>query len=88
MPSDTTAASQRRYLRRREAAAYLQVSASFLAKAAVSGGGPAYSKFGRAVVYDQLDLDRFAAEHRRANTSELIPAKQHRQPRRRLGTIS
>jgi len=57
-------------LRTAQAAEYLGVSASFLEKLRVSGGGPPYSKFGRAVRYAQSDLDAFATMRRRHSTSD------------------
>ena len=52
-----------RFLNRREAPRYLKDewgitrSASTLMRLASVGGGPVYKKFGRAVVYDTMDLD-------------------------------
>ena len=45
-------------VRVKEAAQYLRLSKSFLDKARIYGGGPAFMKFGTAVVYstDELDL--------------------------------
>jgi hypothetical protein len=57
------------------AAAYLNVSVSYLNKLRVIGGGPVYSKVGsRRVVYRVDDLDRWLAASRRRSTSEAIPA--------------
>ena len=53
-----------------EAAAYLGVSKSWLDKHRVHGGGPAYLKIGRRVVYDLNDLEAFAAGKRLRNTSD------------------
>jgi hypothetical protein len=58
------------YLSRRDAAQYLGLSPSFLAKAAISGKGPEFLKIGRRVLYDRELLDAFAADHRRQSTSE------------------
>lgn len=54
-----------RYLRRAEAAQHLReqglpCSEKTLAKYAVIGGGPIYSKFGRYPVYTAEDLDAWA----------------------------
>jgi hypothetical protein len=54
----------------REAAAYLNVSPSWLNKRRVYGDGPRYAKFGRRVNYLIADLDDFAARNRRQNTSQ------------------
>jgi hypothetical protein len=53
-----------------EAAAFLGVSKSWLDKHRVHGGGPAYLKIGRRVVYDLRDLEEFAAGRRFRNTSD------------------
>jgi predicted DNA-binding transcriptional regulator AlpA len=53
-----------------EAAAFLGVSKSWLDKHRVHGGGPAYLKIGRRVVYDLNDLEEFAAGRRFRNTSD------------------
>lgn len=54
-----------------EAATYLGVSKSCLDKHRVHGGGPAYLKIGRRVVYDLNDLEEFAAGRRLRNTSDV-----------------
>lgn len=53
------------YLRRKDAAQYLierygHGSPRTLAKLAVIGGGPMFRRFGRIVVYDPADLDKWA----------------------------
>lgn len=56
------------YLRRAEAAAYVRehwgapCSARWLAKLAVTGGGPPFRKFGRFPVYTRADLDVWIEE--------------------------
>ena len=50
------------YIRRADAAAYIReqglpCTTATLAKYASLGGGPAYAKFGNAVVYTRADLD-------------------------------
>ena len=59
-----------RRLRALEAAEYLRLSASTLAKMRLRGGGPAYIKAGRVVLYDRRDLDAWLSAHRRRSTSE------------------
>jgi predicted DNA-binding transcriptional regulator AlpA len=56
------------------AAAYCGSSASTFAKLRLYGGGPAYVKLGRRIVYDPADLDRWLASHRRASTSQQTAA--------------
>lgn len=57
--------SEQRYLRRKDAAAYLKNKYGWgswqtLAKLAVNGDGPFFRKFGRAVLYTIDDLDEWA----------------------------
>lgn len=60
-----------RKLRAPEAADYVGLSASTLAKMRLRGDGPAYSKAGpRIVVYDAADLDAWLAARRRCSTSD------------------
>lgn len=61
-----------RKLRTGEAAAYLGLSPSTLAKMRVRGDGPPYSKAGpRIVVYDRGALEAWLASRRRTSTSDL-----------------
>ncbi len=54
-----------------EAARFLGLGKSTLDKLRLTGGGPAYLKLGpRRVVYDPVDLERWASERRRRSTSE------------------
>jgi hypothetical protein len=53
-----------------EAASYCGVSTSYLNKMRCVGGGPAFLKLGRRVVYSTDDLDRWLSERRRASTSD------------------
>jgi predicted DNA-binding transcriptional regulator AlpA len=55
----------------KETAAYLSVSKSWLDKRRLDGNGPAYLKFGRRIAYDLVDLENWAANNRRRNTSEI-----------------
>jgi len=58
-------------LRAPDAAAYLGISTSTLAKMRMRGDGPDYSKAGpRIVIYDRTDLDDWLAQSRRRSTSE------------------
>jgi excisionase family DNA binding protein len=61
-----------RYLRPLEAADYLRLSVSTLAKRRLSGEGPPYSKIGRAVLYRKSDLDDWLASRQLQNTSQTI----------------
>jgi hypothetical protein len=78
-----TSSPRPRYLRRVEAAAYIQEksgsrsSPKTLAKLACVGGGPPFRKFGRIPVYDPSDLDDWIASRLSKlvrSTSELEAA--------------
>ena len=56
-----------------DAALYLELAESTLAKMRVRGDGPVYYKIGRAVVYAREELDRWLASKRRLNTSQHAP---------------
>lgn len=58
------------WLTRKQAAAYLKVGESTLAKLFVSGDGPPAIKIGRSVRYSTLDLNLWMASRRRASTSD------------------
>jgi hypothetical protein len=64
--NQTTHSGSTRYLRRADAASYLQGSFGFpcspqwLAKLAVVGGGPVFHKAGRTPLYAPSDLDAWA----------------------------
>lgn len=58
-------------LRAKEAARYIGLSFSTLAKMRLRGDGPMYSKAGpRVVIYDLSDLDAWLNAGRRRSTSE------------------
>jgi hypothetical protein len=64
-----------RRLRVSDAARYLGLSESTLAKMRLRGDGPAYSKAGaRVVVYALADLNDFLDARRRTSTSQHAPA--------------
>ncbi|PLU37985.1 hypothetical protein BMJ27_07430 [Sinorhizobium medicae] len=48
-------------VRVRQAAEYCRVSKSFLDKARIYGGGPAFMRLGRSVIYNTDDLDTWLA---------------------------
>ncbi len=50
------------YLRTTDAAQILGLAPATLTKLRCIGGGPAYTKLGRAVVYSRDDLERWVAE--------------------------
>ena len=53
-----------------DAARYLALSQSFLAKLRCYGSGPRYCKLGRRVAYRKSDLDAWREERVYASTSE------------------
>jgi hypothetical protein len=57
-----------------ETASFLRVSKSWLDKKRLDGGGPEYHKFGRRVIYDLRDLEKWAALHKRRHTSQPSPS--------------
>ena len=61
---------QERMLSPKDAANFLHVSTSWLAKARMRGDGPPYVKFGRSVRYREGDLVRYAKSCLRHSTSE------------------
>ncbi len=63
---------RQRYFNNAEAAKYLNVSQSMLAKRRLSGDGPRYSKLGKRVVYELSDLDQWIANRRHLSTSEYV----------------
>lgn len=58
-----------------EAAEWLGLSTSTLAKMRLTGSGPVYSKLGRRVVYLRQDLADWVAAHRCRSTSEYTAAR-------------
>ena len=59
-----------RRFRAPEAARYLGISPSTLAKMRLRGDGPVFLKLNRSVAYDSRDLDAWLALRRRASTSD------------------
>jgi predicted DNA-binding transcriptional regulator AlpA len=54
----------------KEAARFMRVSESWLAKARMRGDGPPYVQIGRAIRYQQSDLITYIRSRRRLSTSE------------------
>jgi Helix-turn-helix domain len=61
---------QERQYAPKDAADFLNVSTSFLAKARMRGDGPPYGKFGRSVRYGEGALVRYMKSRQRLSTSE------------------
>jgi excisionase family DNA binding protein len=71
MTDSTIATGQRSvWLTRKEAADYLKLGESTLAKLFVSGDGPPAIKIGRSVRYSSVDLNEWMAAKRRRSTSD------------------
>lgn len=66
MPSDT----HNRILNVTEAAERLSVSASYLNKLRVTGGGPPFIKIGARVAYDPADLSDWLLAQKRTSTAD------------------
>mgnify|MGYP001309559506 CR=1 FL=1 len=71
-----------RYLRTKEAAEFLSLSARTLEKHRCFGTGPAYRKLGGRIVYSITDLDAWAELGLRRSTSD--PGKGVVHPARRM----
>jgi hypothetical protein len=79
MSFEVLSQNQKRYYRRNEAAEYLRERYGFgatatLAKLAVVGGGPLFSKAGRIALYERNSLDDWAKSRisaPRSSTSEI-----------------
>jgi len=76
-----TAALPPRFLRTKEAAHFLSLSARTLEKHRTYGTGPAYRKLGGRVVYAVEDLQAWAERGAVTSTSDprgsVLPAKRH-----------
>lgn len=70
-----------RYLRTKEAATFLSLSARTLEKHRTYGTGPAYHKLGGRVVYSVEDLQAWTERGAVTSTSDprgtVLPAKRH-----------
>jgi hypothetical protein len=53
-----------------ETATYLTMAQKTLAKWRVTGDGPVFQKFGKAIRYDRDDVDRWRATRKRRSTSD------------------
>jgi excisionase family DNA binding protein len=68
--SHVPAARAEAWFTRKEAASYLRLGESTLAKLFVSGDGPQAVKIGRSVRYSSIDLETWMAARRRRSTSD------------------
>jgi excisionase family DNA binding protein len=70
MVEDAEVETYPEYLTTPQAAAYLGLSESLLEKRRCTGGGPRYSKIGKAVRYLRDDLDAWMHATRRHSVSQ------------------
>jgi predicted DNA-binding transcriptional regulator AlpA len=70
MSQQETATELERLLTAREAANFLRVSESWLAKARMQGNGPPFVKIGRSIRYRQSDLLRWMRSRTHLSTGE------------------
>jgi len=70
MSNQTTSNQTNQFLKRQEAADYLNLKKCTLEAFAIRGGGPAFVKFGRAVRYRLSDLEMYIEKQTRQNTIE------------------
>ncbi len=68
--TDTPAAPADTWLTRKEAAAYLKLGESTLAKMFIAGTSPPAVKIGKSVRYLRSDLDAWMLARRRTSTSD------------------
>jgi predicted DNA-binding transcriptional regulator AlpA len=67
---DTKSGVADRKINTQEAAQFLGLSVSTLAKMRLSGIGPRYAKLGRRVLHDVRDLEVWVEERKRTSTSQ------------------
>jgi predicted DNA-binding transcriptional regulator AlpA len=60
----------------KEAAAFIKMSESFLAKARMRGDGPRYRKLSRSVRYDKADLLLWLKASAKTSTAERDPRQE------------
>ena len=60
-----------------EAARYLGLAVSTLAKMRCWGGSPTFVRLGRKIGYQREDLDKWLAAHRAINTSDATYKPNH-----------
>ena len=70
IPATKTSTSFERWLTAKEAADFLRVSLSWLAKARMRGDGPPYVKVGRSIRYAEAALLQWMKSRQRLSTSE------------------
>jgi len=78
------------WLRERQAAEHIGLSASTLSKLRCRGGGPVFVRRGRAILHSREDLDAWACEGRARSTTEADQRDGHRprSRRRRLASTA
>jgi Helix-turn-helix domain len=64
-----------------EAATYVRLAKSTLDHKRTAGDGPRFSKVGRKIIYDTVDLDRWLDSLKRNSTSDDQPQRRRRRRR-------
>jgi len=82
-PKKIGAKEMNQFLRARDAAVYLGISAQTLAKWRLIGDRIPFSRIGRSIVCDVADLDAYVADNRRRSTSDSGAEKATRTLRAR-----
>jgi predicted DNA-binding transcriptional regulator AlpA len=70
IPATKTGTNFERLLTPKEAAHFLRVSLSWLAKARMRGDGPPYIKLGRSIRYSETAVLQWMRAHQRLSTSQ------------------
>lgn len=73
---DSTSFVRARKLRTPEAAQDVGLAPATLAKLRCVGGGPSFTKLGRAVVYDLVDLDKWVAKQGKRRSTCDVPTTE------------
>lgn len=60
----------------KEAAAYVNLHYSTLAKYRISGDGPIFLKLGSKIIYEQHALDSWMSDNAHSSTSEYLPKNE------------
>jgi predicted DNA-binding transcriptional regulator AlpA len=68
----------------KEAAQFLKLSTSWLAKARMWGDGPPYIKFGRSIRYSEVDLLQWISSQRRSRTNKGNTTQSQKKYEQRL----
>lgn len=62
----------KKFLRRKELSAITGLSVAYFKRAAVVGGGPPYSKIGKAVIYSTVDVENWLESRKMGAQKEQV----------------